>query len=167
MAWQLLPWLSFTGQYTVEGILVRQYDALSALLATSSVDITRLRFPTGNYILQTISPGFTLDFRDNPINPHKGILFTTVGELTNDISAESTDAFGNNPVPAVIYTWKMSAGITGLRSSQRPRRLGPLRPRWTDLGFGEGWGDYCSPALLLGRSEYAPRVSGGRCHPSG
>jgi outer membrane protein insertion porin family len=113
MAWQLLPWLSFTGQYTVEGILVRQYDALSALLATSSVDITRLRFPTGNYILQTISPGFTLDFRDNPINPHKGILFTTVGELTNDISAESTDAFGNNPVPAVIYTWKMSAGITG------------------------------------------------------
>jgi outer membrane protein assembly factor BamA len=105
--------LSFTGQYTVEGVLVRQYDALSALIATTAFDITRLRFPTGNYILQTISPGITLDFRDNPINPHKGILITTVGELTNDISAESTDAFGNNPVSTSIYTWKMSGGITG------------------------------------------------------
>jgi outer membrane protein insertion porin family len=113
MTWQLLPWLSFIGQYTVEGVLVREYDSLSALLATSSVDITRLRFPTGNYILQTISPGFTLDFRDNPVNPHKGLLITTVGELTNDISAETTDAFGNNPVPASIYTFKISAGVTG------------------------------------------------------
>jgi outer membrane protein insertion porin family len=113
MVWQLLPWLSFIGQYTVEGILVRQYDTLSTLLATSSVDITRLRFPTGNYILQTLSPGFTLDFRDNPINPHKGLLITTVGELTKDISAESTDAFGNDPVPASIFTWKISGGVTG------------------------------------------------------
>jgi outer membrane protein insertion porin family len=113
MVWQLTPWLSFTGQYTVEGVLVREYDTLSALLATSGVDITRLRFPTGNYILQTISPGITLDFRDNPVSPHKGVLITTVGELTNDISAESTDALGNNPVPASIYTWKISGGITG------------------------------------------------------
>jgi outer membrane protein insertion porin family len=113
MTWQITPWLSFTGQYTVEGVLVREYDSLSTLLATSSVDITRLRFPTGNYILQTISPGITLDFRDNPVNPHKGLLITTVGELTNDISAQTTDAFGNNPVPASIYTWKISGGITG------------------------------------------------------
>ena len=113
MGWQLLPWLSFNGQYTVEGILVRQYDTLSALLATSSVDITRLRFPTGNYILQTLSPGLTLDFRDNPINPRKGLLITAVGELTNDISAESTDASGNSPVPAHIFTWKISGGVTG------------------------------------------------------
>lgn len=113
MVWQITHWLSFTGQYTVEGVLVRQYDALSALLATTAFDITRLRFPTGNYVLQTLSPGITLDFRDNPINPHKGILVTTVGELTNDIKAESTDAFGNNPVPASINTWKISGGITG------------------------------------------------------
>jgi outer membrane protein insertion porin family len=113
LVWQLLPWLSFTAQYTVEGVLVRSYDSLSALLATSSVDITRLRFPTGNYILQTVSPGLTFDFRDNPINPHKGVLITAVGELTNDLSAQSTDAFGNNPVSANIYTWKMSGGITG------------------------------------------------------
>ncbi len=113
MTWQITHWLSLIGQYTVEGVLVREYDALAALLATSSVDITRLRFPTGNFILQTVSPGITLDFRDNPINPHKGLLITTVGELTNDISAVTTDAFGNNPVPASIYTWKISGGITG------------------------------------------------------
>ena len=113
MTWQLTRWLSLIGQYTVEGVLVREYDALAALLVTSSVDITRLRFPTGNFILQTISPGITLDFRDNPVNPHKGLLITTVGELTNDISAVTTDAFGNNPVPASIYTFKVSGGITG------------------------------------------------------
>jgi len=111
--WQLTHWLSFIGQYTVEGVLVREYDSLATLLATSSVDITRLRFPTGNFILQTVSPGITLDFRDNPVNPHKGLLITTVGELTNDISAVTTDAFGNNPVPASIYTFKISGGITG------------------------------------------------------
>ncbi len=111
--WQITRWLSLIGQYTVEGVLVREYDALAALLVTSSTDITRLRFPTGNFILQTISPGITLDFRDNPVNPHKGLLITTVGELTNDISAVTTDAFGNNPVPAVIYTLKLSGGVTG------------------------------------------------------
>jgi outer membrane protein insertion porin family len=113
MTWQLTPWLSFIGQYTVEGVLVREYDQLAALLVTSSVDITRLRFPTGNFILQTLSPGITLDFRDNPVNPHKGLLITAVGELTNDISAYTTDSFGNNSVPAAIYTWKVSGGITG------------------------------------------------------
>ncbi len=113
MVWQLNSWLSFTGQYTVEGILVRQYDAVSALEATTSADITNLRFPTGNYALQTLSPAFTLDFRDNPLNPHQGLLITTVGELTKDLSAESTDASGNNPQPTRIFTWKLSAGITG------------------------------------------------------
>ncbi len=113
MVWQLNSWLSFNGSYTVEGILVRQYDAVSALEATTSADITNLRFPTGNYALQTLSPGFTLDFRDNPLNPHKGLLITTVGELTKDLSAESTDALGNNPQPTRIFTWKASAGVTG------------------------------------------------------
>jgi len=94
-------------------VLVREYDALSALLATSSADISRLRFPTGNYALQTLSPAFTLDFRDNPLNPHKGVIITAVGELTKDLSAQTTDALGNNPVPASIFTWKLSGGITG------------------------------------------------------
>ncbi len=113
MVWQLTSWLAFTGQYTLEGVVVREYDALSALLATTAVDITNLRFPTGNYALQTLSPGFTLDFRDNPLNPHKGVIITTVGELTKDLSAESTDALGNNPQPTRIFTWKISGGITG------------------------------------------------------
>ncbi len=113
MVWQLNSWLSFTGQYTLEGVLVRVYDTVSALLATTSTDISNVRFPTGNYVLQTLSPGFTFDFRDNPVNPHRGLLITTVGELTKDLSAESTDVLGNNPQPTRIFTWKMSGGITG------------------------------------------------------
>jgi outer membrane protein insertion porin family len=113
MEWQITRWLNFTGQYTVEGDLVRNYNALSALLATSSVDLTRLRFPTGNYALQTLSPAFTLDFRDNPINPTRGVLFSAVGELTKDLSAEVTDAFGNNAIPTSIFTWKVSGGVSG------------------------------------------------------
>jgi outer membrane protein insertion porin family len=113
MEWQINSWLSFIGQYTVEGDLVRNYNALSALLATSSVDLTRLRFPTGNYALQTLSPAFTLDFRDNAINPTRGILINAVGELTKDLSAEVTDAFGNNAIPTSIFTWKVSGGISG------------------------------------------------------
>jgi len=111
--WQIAPWLSLTLQYTIEGELVRNYNALTALLATSSLDLTRLRFPTGNYALQNIGPAFTLDFRDNPINPTRGVLISMVGELTKDISAEVTDAFGNNAIPTSIFTWKMSGGVTG------------------------------------------------------
>jgi len=113
MDWQIASWVSFTGQYTVEGVLVRNYNALSALLATSSLDLTRLRFPTGNYALQTLSPAFTLDFRDNPINPTRGVVIRAVGELTKDFSAEVTDAFGNNAIPTSIFTWKISGGVTG------------------------------------------------------
>jgi outer membrane protein insertion porin family len=111
--WQIAAWLAFTAQYTIEGELVRNYNALTALLATSSLDLTRLRFPTGNYALQNIGPAFTLDFRDNPINPTRGVLINMIGELTKDISAEVTDALGNNAIPTTIFTWKMSGGVTG------------------------------------------------------
>lgn len=112
--WAITRWLRLTGSYLIENVLVRAQAGVGELLApTLQTDAERLRFPTGNFFLQTIGSGLTFDFRDEPANPRSGLIITTSGEVTKDFSAETTDVNGNNPVPANIFTFKLSAGITG------------------------------------------------------
>ena len=94
-------------------MLVRAQQGVGDLLQPNRTDAERLRFPTGNFFLQTLGAGVALDFRDDPVNPHSGILVAAQAEITKDISAELTDVNGENPVPANIFTAKTSAGITG------------------------------------------------------
>jgi outer membrane protein assembly factor BamA len=50
------------------------------------------------------------------------VLIAATGEVTKDISAETTDVNGENAVPARIFTFKAAGGITGYV---------PLTPRVT------------------------------------
>ena len=112
--WAITRWLRLTGSYLIENVLVRAQAGVEELLApTRQTDAERLRFPTGNFFLQTVGTGLTFDFRDEPANPRSGLLINTSGEVTKDFSAETTDVNGNNPVPANIFTFKASFGITG------------------------------------------------------
>ena len=111
--WAITRWLQLTGNYLLENVLVRAQSGVEDLLAPNRTDAERLRFPTGNFFLQTLGTGVSLDFRDDPVNPHYGLLIAALGEITKDISAELTDVNGNNPTPANIFTAKISAGITG------------------------------------------------------
>jgi len=63
--------------------------------------------------MQTIGTSLAFDFRDEPVNPHSGVLIAATGEVTKSISAETTDVNGNNPVPASIFTFKTAFGVTG------------------------------------------------------
>ena len=112
--WAITKWLQLTGSYLIENVLVRAQANVEELLApTRQTDAERLRFPTGNFFLQTLGAGLVFDFRDVPANPRSGVLINTSGEVTKDFSAETTDVNGNNPVPANIFTFKLSMGITG------------------------------------------------------
>ncbi len=112
--WTITRWLQLTGNYLIENVLVRAQAGVEDLLApTRQTDAERLRFPTGNFFLQTVGAGLTFDFRDVPANPRSGLLINTSGEVTKDFSAETTDVNGQNPVPANIFTFKASMGITG------------------------------------------------------
>ena len=111
--WAITPWLQLTGNYLLENVLVRAQPGVGDLLQPNRTDAERLRFPTGNFFMQTLGTGLAFDFRDEPANPHSGLLIAMTGEVTKDISAETTDVNGENAVPASIFTFKAAGGITG------------------------------------------------------
>ena len=111
--WAITRWLQLTGNYLLENVLVRAQPGVGDLLQPNATDAARLRFPTGNFFMQTIGTSLAFDFRDEPVNPHSGVLIAATGEVTKSISAETTDVNGNNPVPASIFTFKTAFGVTG------------------------------------------------------
>ena len=111
--WAITRWLQLTGNYLIENVLVRAQPGVGDLLQPNRTDAERLRFPTGNFFMQTIGTGLAFDFRDEPVNPHSGLLIAATGEVTKDINAETTDVNGENAVPARIFTFKAAGGITG------------------------------------------------------
>ncbi len=111
--WTITRWLQLTGNYLIENVLVRAQPGVGDLLQPNRTDAERLRFPTGNFFMQTIGTSLAFDFRDEPANPHAGLLIAATGEVTKDISAETTDVNGENAVPARIFTFKAAGGITG------------------------------------------------------
>lgn len=111
--WAITRWLQLTGNYLLENVLVRAQPGVGDLLQPNRTDAERLRFPTGNFFMQTIGSTLAFDFRDEPVNPHSGVLIAATGEVTKDINAETTDVNGENAVPARIFTFKAAGGITG------------------------------------------------------
>jgi len=118
--WAITRWLALTGNYLLENVEVRAQAGVGDLLQPNATDAARLRFPTGNFFMQTLGTSLAFDFRDEPANPHSGVLIAATGEVTKSISAETTDVNGNNPVPARIFTFKTALGVTG---------YAPLAPR--------------------------------------
>jgi len=111
--WFITRWLQLTGNYLIENVLVRAQPGVGDLLQPNRTDADRLRFPTGNFFMHTIGTTLAFDFRDEPVNPHAGVLIAATGEVTKDISAETTDVNGENAVPARIFTFKAAGAITG------------------------------------------------------
>jgi len=111
--WAITRWLQLTGNYLLENEVVRAQPGVGDLLQPNRTDAERLRFPTGNFFMHTLGTTLAFDFRDEPVNPHSGLLIAATGEVTKDISAETTDVNGENAVPARIFTFKAAGGITG------------------------------------------------------
>lgn len=186
--WTATRWLNVSAQYQIENDRVRAVSGIEQLLPTlDHTDAERLRFPVGNFTVQSIGPSVTLDFRDDPVNPSKGLLFAWTGELAHDLGATRTDSAGNPIADVPIFNFKTTANVTGylpiaprvvFALSLRGGRIFPLNPKSETIapqrfflggalslrGFGE---DGVLPADR--RADLASEVAGCRAlsYPSG
>jgi outer membrane protein insertion porin family len=136
--WAATRWLDLSLQYQIENDVVRAPAIEDLLGSINQIDAQRLRFPQGNFALQSLGPTLTLDFRDDPLNPHRGILFQWSNEVMHDLDATLTDADGNETGKVPIFNLKSAASLSGyiplgrrvvLALSARGGRIFPLNPK--------------------------------------
>jgi outer membrane protein assembly factor BamA len=110
--WAAFKWLNISLQYELERDSVHTSTGRLDLRSLSRADQERLRFPVGVFTLHTLRPGLALDFRDDPLNPHKGLFLSGISEITHDISVQPIDQNGNPLPPFPIFTFKVSGNLT-------------------------------------------------------
>ncbi|HEX8824740.1 MAG TPA: POTRA domain-containing protein, partial [Archangium sp.] len=111
--WTLTRWLTFALQYELEGNLLQSGER--TLTTPSREDQQRLRFPLGFFLLHSLRSSASVDLRDDPANPHKGLLVSTTAELMRDLSSQPTNG---EPLP-----------INGLKVSGTVSAYAPLGTR--------------------------------------
>ncbi len=103
--WTLTRWLTFALQYELEGNLLQSGDR--PLTTPSREDQQRLRFPLGFFLLHSLRTSASVDLRDDPANPHKGLLVSTTAELMRDLRSQPT-----NGEPLPINGLKLSGNVS-------------------------------------------------------
>ena len=112
--WTAARWLTFSLQYQLENSRVRPLGiAGTELVSSGRPEDERSRFDYGVFGLNSLRPTATLDFRDDPVTPRRGLLFSSSAELIRGLSVSPTDAQGN-PLPEFpINALKLSGTLTG------------------------------------------------------
>jgi outer membrane protein assembly factor BamA len=108
--WAAARWLSVSMQYELEHNRLRSRRGV--LRVPSRADEERLRFPYGVFTLHSLRPSATLDFRDDPTNPRRGLLVSTSAEFTRDLSVAPADALGNPAPDFPINEVKLSGSVS-------------------------------------------------------
>lgn len=108
--WPALRWLNLSLQYELEHNRLRSRAGVLSVL--SRADQERLRFPYGIFTLHSLRSSVTLDFRDDPTNPRKGVLFSTSAEFTRDLSVAPTNAQGSSIDDFPINEVKLSGSVS-------------------------------------------------------
>lgn len=108
--WSGTRWLNLSLQAEVEHN--RLSSRAGVLSVPSRADTERLRFPYGAFTLVSLRPSATLDFRDEPTNPRKGLLLSASTEFTKGLSVAPTDAQGNSAPDFPINEMKLSGSLS-------------------------------------------------------
>lgn len=107
--WTARKWLTLSVQDELENDHVNAYGNIENILVTGNpIDAQRLRFPEGNFVLNSVVGSATLDLRDDPVNPHAGLLIAASAEYTRNLELgflKLTDS--------LIDTLKFSGKVTG------------------------------------------------------
>ncbi|HEY8207624.1 MAG TPA: POTRA domain-containing protein [Myxococcaceae bacterium] len=90
--WQLTRFLTASLQYNLELDQVctyqlrgQSFDCGSGGLADLLTDQERRFFQFGTFVLQSVAPSLTLDLRDDPANPTRGVVASATAELTSSL----------------------------------------------------------------------------------
>jgi outer membrane protein assembly factor BamA len=109
--WAVASWFNVSLSYEVENNRLRSRAGVLELL--NRADQERLRYPFGDFVLHSLRPAITLDFRDDATNPRRGLVLISSAELTRGISVSPTDVAGN-AVPAFpINGLKLASSLSG------------------------------------------------------
>lgn len=98
--WPATPWLTAALQYEWEHDRVARIGNVARLVPTG-VDDRRL-FDFGLFTLHSLRPSLSMDFRDDPANPQRGLALSASGELTSGLRSDF-----------VLYTIKLQGNVTG------------------------------------------------------
>jgi outer membrane protein assembly factor BamA len=98
--WPATPWLTAAIQYEWEHDRVARIGDVARLLPTGVDD--RLLFDFGLFTLHSLRPSLSMDFRDDPANPQKGLALSASGELTSGLRRDFP-----------LYTIKLQGNVTG------------------------------------------------------
>jgi outer membrane protein assembly factor BamA len=109
--WAAASWLSLSLSYEVENNRLRSRAGVLELL--NRADRERLRYPFGDFTLHSLRPAATLDFRDDPANPRRGVVFISSAEFTRGLSVNPTDVAGNRVAGYPIDGVKLASNLSG------------------------------------------------------
>ncbi len=124
--WTVTRWLSMALQYELENNLLEPENGL--LTTESRADQIRLRFPFGLFLLHSLRHTATLDLRDDPANPRKGLVVATSAELMRGLRSEPTNSQGE-PLPELPINGLKLAGSVSMYAPVMDRAVLALSVR--------------------------------------
>jgi outer membrane protein assembly factor BamA len=108
--WALASWVNVSLQYELENNRLRSRGGVLELI--NRADQERLRYPYGDFALHSLRPSLTLDFRDDPANPRRGMVLSSSVEFMRGISVHPTDVAGNRVPEFPIDGVKLSGSVS-------------------------------------------------------
>ncbi|MFY0580332.1 POTRA domain-containing protein [Cystobacter fuscus] len=108
--WSVTRWLNAALQYELEGNVLQA--GTRSLATLNRADQERLRFPYGFFILHSLRASTAVDLRDNPANPHKGLLVSTSAEWMRDLQSYETTSSGTPLEALPLHNVKLSGNAS-------------------------------------------------------
>jgi outer membrane protein insertion porin family len=149
--WALAPWVNVSLQYELENNRLRSRPGILELV--NRADQERLRYPFGDFALHSLRPSLTLDFRDDPANPRRGMVLSSSVEFMRGISVHPTDVAGNRVPEFPIDGVKLSGSVSAYAPLGRRASVAVSVRAGTIVPLTEGAQNIGSKLFYLGGSS--------------
>ncbi|WP_233595446.1 MULTISPECIES: POTRA domain-containing protein [Corallococcus] len=149
--WALASWVNVSLQYELENNRLRSRAGVLELV--NRADQERLRYPYGDFALHSLRPSATLDFRDDPANPRRGMVLSTSAEFMRGISVHPTDVAGNRVPEFPIDGVKLSGSVSAYAPLGRRASVAVSARAGTIVPLTQGSQNIGSKLFYLGGSS--------------
>ena len=149
--WALASWVNVSLQYELENNRLRSRGGVLELI--NRADQERLRYPYGDFALHSLRPSMTLDFRDDPANPRRGMVLSSSVEFMRGISVHPTDVAGNRVPEFPIDGVKLSGSVSAYAPLGRRASVAVSARAGTIVPLTQGAQNIGSKLFYLGGSS--------------
>ncbi|MFP2899931.1 POTRA domain-containing protein [Corallococcus sp. 4LFB] len=149
--WALASWVNVSLQYELENNRLRSRAGVLELV--NRADQERLRYPYGDFALHSLRPSMTLDFRDDPANPRRGMVLSSSVEFMRGISVHPTDVAGSRVPEFPIDGVKLSGSVSAYAPLGRRASVAVSARAGTIVPLTQGAQNIGSKLFYLGGSS--------------